>query len=108
MGGRIRIIGVGSAPVSQEIIDFLKICFSAPIFNGYGQTEGLGVQFASCQEEIDQESIGGPFQHCQFKLVDVQEMGYSHKDRLDGLLSPRGELWVRGSSVIDGYFKLPD
>ncbi len=40
-GGRIRMLISGSAPLSKDTIDFLKICFSAPFSEGYGLTETL-------------------------------------------------------------------
>lgn len=36
LGGRVRIMATGSAPISCEVIDFLKIAFCAPIVEGYG------------------------------------------------------------------------
>jgi long-chain acyl-CoA synthetase len=31
MGGKVRIMVTGSAPISGEVLDFLKICFCCPI-----------------------------------------------------------------------------
>ena len=39
LGGRIRVMCTGSAPIAGDVLDFLKICFSAPICEGYGMTE---------------------------------------------------------------------
>lgn len=39
LGGRIRFILSGSAPIAPEVLEFLKICFSATVHEGYGQTE---------------------------------------------------------------------
>ena len=39
LGGNVRIMITGSAPISGDVLDFLKICFSAPICEGYGMTE---------------------------------------------------------------------
>lgn len=36
LGGRVRMMATGSAPISEEVIDFLKIAFCAPILEGYG------------------------------------------------------------------------
>lgn len=36
LGGNVRIMATGSAPISSEILDFLKVVFCAPIIEGYG------------------------------------------------------------------------
>ena len=36
LGGRVRYMVTGSAPISKEVLDFLKVCFCAPILEGYG------------------------------------------------------------------------
>lgn len=36
LGGRVRVMCTGSAPISPMVIDFLKIAFCAPIVEGYG------------------------------------------------------------------------
>lgn len=39
IGGKVRIMVTGSAPISGDVLKFLKVCFCAPILEGYGQTE---------------------------------------------------------------------
>ena len=40
LGGNLRIMITGSAPVAKEVLTFLQAVFCCPILNGFGQTEG--------------------------------------------------------------------
>ena len=42
LGGKIRYFVSGGAPMSQEVFDFIKIAFSAPVIQAYGSTETCG------------------------------------------------------------------
>ena len=36
LGGRIKLMITGSAPISADVLSFLKVVFSCPIREGYG------------------------------------------------------------------------
>ena len=42
LGGRVRFMVSGGAPLSVEVKNFLTVVFSAPIFEAYGMTECAG------------------------------------------------------------------
>jgi fatty acid CoA ligase FadD9 len=90
-GKRVQGVSTGSAPVSPEVLAFLKRCFADIwVMDGYGSTE-VGTIAA------DHRVLGD----VQVKLVPVP--GQEGADRPE-----RGEIWVRSPHVIDGYFGDPE
>jgi len=104
LGGRIRIMISGSAPLDKEIMTFLKVAFSCEFLEGYGQTENA----ATCTIQIPGEylagSVGAPVPAAEIKLVDVPDMNYFATDKP----FPRGEIWSRGPGTFLGYWKDPE
>eukprot|EP01121_Diplochlamys_sp_Union-15-3_P021778 TRINITY_DN8_c0_g1_i1.p1 TRINITY_DN8_c0_g1~~TRINITY_DN8_c0_g1_i1.p1 ORF type:complete len:697 (+),score=139.93 TRINITY_DN8_c0_g1_i1:60-2150(+) len=105
LGGRIRFVVSGGAPMSPDCQEFLRVCFGVPVLQGYGLTETCGA--GSLMELDDVVSVGNagpPVACCEFKLVDVPEMKYFSTDKPH----PRGEIWIRGKNVSCGYFQNPE
>lgn len=45
----------------------------------------------------------------EFKIVDVPDLNYYHNDKDDnGNPRPRGELLLRGQSIIPAYYQLEE
>lgn len=100
MGGRVRFILSGGAPLSAQTHEFVRVCFNAAVVQGYGLTEtcaGLCTQsqFSRCTVS----NVGAPIPSAEVKLVSIPEMNYYASDA-----KPRGELWTRGPCVTAGYF----
>lgn len=80
LGGRVRVITTSSAPLSENIMDFLKVVFCCSIFEGYGQTETTGPVTATLSNDKEAGHVGGPVRFVQIKLVDIPEMRYTSKN----------------------------
>lgn len=106
LGGNVRMAVTGSAPITGEVLDFLKIAFCCPILEAYGQTEGTALEFVTHENDPATGHVGGPAITVEFKLVDIPEMNYTSNDvDANGNPTPRGEIWVRGPGIISGYYK---
>ena len=70
VGGRVRFMVTGSAPIDRDVIDFLKICFCCPIIEGYGQTETTAASFLTSKNDPFSRKVGGPTPNTEFKLID--------------------------------------
>lgn len=106
LGGNCKYMLTGSAPISTEVRTFMKIAFSCPFAEGYGQTECVASQFISDPEDSLMGHVGGPIPHLEFKLIDVPEMNYFSTDKdEEGRPAPRGEILCRSKAIIPGYYK---
>ncbi|CAD8136283.1 unnamed protein product [Paramecium octaurelia] len=108
-GGRVRLMLSGSAPMSPEVVDFLKCVVCVPFLEGYGQTEGCGGSFISRADDPISGHVGGVFSNIEFKVVDVPQMNYFSTDKDEqGRPTPRGEICIRGNGLFAGYYKEPE
>jgi len=90
----------GSAPISGEVLDYLKICFCCAISEGYGMTETAAGSVLTFTNEYKSGHVGGPVANVKAKLRDIPEMGYLSTNN-----PPKGEIMLKGSSIMPGYFK---
>jgi len=102
-GGRIRACLSGSAPLSVSTADFMQTCLSDLVGEGYGLTETSAAGTSTDLHDSDFGNVGTPTPSVEVKLVNVEDMNYLITDRPN----PRGEIWIRGTSVFKGYFKNP-
>ena len=97
LGGRVRLMVTGSAPISLETLNYLKVCFSCPILEGYGQTECCAACTLTAVADYQGHSVGGPISAAEIKFVDAPELKYLSTDKDEnGNSTPRGEICVRG------------
>ena len=98
LGGRVRMVGCGSAAVAPSLLDFFRVALSAQIMEGYGLTESTGAVTAAHPWDFSTGNVGSITSNAEIKLVSVPEMNYHAKDL-------KGEVWIRGPCVFGGYFK---
>lgn len=101
VGGRLRIVLSGGAPIHPETQSFLRVVLCCPVIQGYGLTETTGARFYSlffcfilfflfysffsefilfsCLLPVNHLAsgrVGAPLPCVELKLVDIPEMGY--------------------------------
>ena len=87
-GEQFHTIYSGGAYLKPDYIDlFAK--YGVSVLQGYGMTECAPVISATVSWNIKKDSVGQLLPNCEAKVVD-------------------NELWVRGSSVMMGYYQMPD
>uniref|UniRef100_A0A3B4YSQ3 Arachidonate--CoA ligase n=1 Tax=Seriola lalandi dorsalis TaxID=1841481 RepID=A0A3B4YSQ3_SERLL len=101
LGGRVRLMITGAAPISPTVLTFLRAAIGCQFYEGYGQTECTAGCTMTVPGDWTAGHVGAPLP-CNFvKLVDVPEMNYL-------AVNGEGEVCVKGSNVFKGYLKDPE
>ncbi|XP_063883836.1 long-chain-fatty-acid--CoA ligase 1-like isoform X2 [Scylla paramamosain] len=101
MGGRLRLLVVGSAPLAGNVLTFMRAALGCVIVEGYGQTECGAPATLTIQGDYKPDHVGPPIACNAIKLVDVPDMDYYASQG-------QGEVCIKGTNVFKGYFKDPD
>lgn len=102
LGGKVRLILSGGAPLAPETHERIQLCLCARVVQGYGLTETT-----SCATVMDGHDrtigrVGPPTTICDIRLQNCDEEGFSIKDKP----FPQGEIIVGGDNVSAGYYAL--
>ena len=89
LGGRLRVLVSGSAPLSRDIGEFFAAA-NLPIMEGYGLTESSAANFVNRLDKLKIGTVG-------LALGDLE-------CRID----TDGEILLRGKPVMRGYHNLPE
>jgi long-chain acyl-CoA synthetase len=101
LGGAVRVIISGAAPLDSDAIVMLRSLFSVPLLQAYGQTESTAAVSAATCDDPTVGHVGCPLSGMEVKLVTCKDLEFFARDL-------KGELCVRGPSVFQGYYKDPE
>ncbi|KAI8123759.1 Long-chain-fatty-acid--CoA ligase 4 [Lucilia cuprina] len=103
MGGRVRIMMSGGAPLSPDTHEQIKTCLCVDLIQGYGLTETTSGATVMDYRDTQYGRVGAPLTVSEIRLVNWEEGGY----RITNKPYPQGEVLVGGECVSMGYYKLP-
>lgn len=101
LGGNLEVVFSGAAPLSPDVITFLRAVLGVPVLEGYGQTESAVISTITLPGDHATGQVGPPLPCCEIKLIDVPEMEYYAKNN-------QGEVCFRGANVFRGYLNNPE
>ncbi len=97
----LRIISSSGAPLQPVLKTQIESLFGMTLYNGYGVTEcSPNIAQAVVGERRTDTSVGRILPG-----VEVQLVASDQKPVAEGEV---GELWVRGSNVMKGYYRAPE
>jgi len=111
---RVRLIVTGSAPIADNVLDFIRIVFCCPVLEGYGLSETAAGGTITADQDMMPGTVGAVTACNEIRLKDVPDMGYLRTDQVHKIGSKtipccgRGEICLKGLNIFQGYYKMPD
>ena len=100
----VEAVRMGSAPITQSLIDQVRRAFpKAAISNGYGTTEAGPVVFGPHPKGIPQPELSTGYPHPEVQLRLVRDGKEVDGDDVQG-----GELHMKCGALMTHYHKLPE
>ena len=94
MGGRLRLLISGAAPLGRELAEFF-FSIGIPVYEGYGLTETSPVIAVNYPGAVKLGTVGRVVPGVEVKLGEETEDAEGHTGR---------EILVRGPNVTPGYY----
>jgi long-chain acyl-CoA synthetase len=107
----VTSVSYGGAPAPPELVKRIRAAFPVgQAGNGYGLTEtSAGVCFNSGPDYVAKpESCGPPVPVCEVAIVPEDFEGDEPSSDLPKGPDVLGELWIKGPSVVKGYWNKPE
>jgi long-chain acyl-CoA synthetase len=98
LGGEIRLIITGSAPVQPEVVKHLRLLYGCVVLQGFGTTETSGAATMTNEADLAADHVGAPVPAAAVKLINIPDMGISAID-------DKGEVLVSGPIVATQYLR---
>lgn len=110
VGGRLKLLVVGSAKADPEALDFFSEVLDIRSLEGYGVTECAPLIAVNTLQAAKTGSVGKPILEVKVVLESGEEIGYGNPqtDTYRSSGGQAGELWVSGSHVMREYLDDPD
>lgn len=102
LGGHVRFIVSGGAPLAAHVEEFCSCCI-APVLQGYGLTESCAASFICLPDPAMANTVGPPLKATEFRFESVPDLQY------DALADPpKGEILLRSPMLFSSYLKEPE
>ncbi|KAH6560533.1 hypothetical protein BASA50_005083 [Batrachochytrium salamandrivorans] len=106
MGRQVRTIIIDSGRIDPDTLTSIRAMYGVNIIHGYSLAQSCAAGLATLPGDYTfpcGSHVGVPCSSIEYKLVDIKSHGYLVTDP-----NPRGEICLRGPSVMKGYFKDPE
>lgn len=116
IGGRIKMAISGGGPISGDVQNFVRVAFKVNLIQGYALTETCASGTVQSSNNYTNGVVGPPLQSVEMRLnscpsvFDREDKPYVNTDTMH-LGTPclgRGEVWIRGPPVSNGYYAMPE